>query len=93
MNKAFFSALDMVKNELMGYIPTLHRHLAGREALKDVILERFRHHPSGSLIWFKNGKESSEWGYWSKSLEDFLRRKCAFLVCSLHLNHLFTHYF
>ncbi|KAH9398598.1 PREDICTED: sodium/potassium-transporting ATPase subunit beta-like [Rhagoletis zephyria] len=26
-----------------------------------------------TLIWFKNGKESSEWGYWSKSLEDFLR--------------------
>ena len=56
MNKAFFSALDMVKNELMGYIQSLHRHLAGREALKEVILERFRHHHSGSLIWLENGK-------------------------------------
>ena len=57
MDKAFLGAFNMVKNELMSYFPTLHRHLAGREALKDVILERFRHHHSGSLIWFKNGKD------------------------------------
>ena len=59
-DEAFLKALVMVKNELMGYIPRLHSHLAGREALKIVILERFKHHLSGSVIWFKNGK-SCDW--------------------------------
>ena len=56
-DEGFFKALDMVKNELMGYIPKLHSHLAGREALKEFILERFKYHPSGSVIWFQNGKD------------------------------------
>ena len=57
MDQAFFRAFDMVKTELMGYIPMLHRGLKGREALKINIRKRFEHHPSGALIWFENGKE------------------------------------
>ena len=56
MDKAFFRAFDMVKNELMGYIPRLHSHLGSIEPLKDIILERFDHHKSGSVLWFENGK-------------------------------------
>ena len=56
-DQAFLRAFDMVETELMGYIPMLHRRLKGREAFKVNILERFKHHPSGALIWFENGKE------------------------------------
>ena len=56
MDKAFFRAYDMVKNELMGFIPRLHSHIGGYEAFKGIILERFKHHKSGSVLWFENGK-------------------------------------
>ena len=64
MDKAFLKAFDLVKNELLGYIPKLHSMLRAREALKETILDRFNYHPSGSVVWFEIGK----WIDWKVNL-------------------------
>ena len=64
MDKAFLSALEYVKRELMGYIPKLHSHLRAREALRVTFHDRFKYHHSGSVIWFEEGK----WVEWKENL-------------------------